>query len=363
MLTNCHKCVGGKEFAEKHHLKSNFMAKIHFLNVGEGDCSIIEQDNGNVTMIDICCGNISEKVADTVMFTEEAAKGIRGNFNQKAYPTNPVAYLNRQGIDTIFRYIQTHPDMDHMDGLDNLSKSVTILNFWDTQNTKQQPFDISGNSSGYLKKDWDCYQRLRKSLNNPKALFYYDGTANKYFAEDDNGVLKDDYFKILSPTRDLLKAAEEAGDWNDSSYVILYCVQGRKILFCGDAGMGTINHLLDKHKDDISNLDVLIAPHHGRDSDKDFTFLDIMKPKLTLVGNAKCQNLAYDKWNSRKLEHIQNNQGGDILIDIHDGEMHVSCSNKTFAEAYSRNVFNKEWASKDLHTPGYWHLFYYSSGK
>ena len=32
------------------------MAKIHFLNVDEGDCSIIEHDNGNVTMIDICCG-------------------------------------------------------------------------------------------------------------------------------------------------------------------------------------------------------------------------------------------------------------------------------------------------------------------
>lgn len=27
------------------------MAKIHFLNVDEGDCSIIEHDNGNVTMM------------------------------------------------------------------------------------------------------------------------------------------------------------------------------------------------------------------------------------------------------------------------------------------------------------------------
>lgn len=32
------------------------MAKIHFLNVDEGDCSIIQHDNGKVTMIDICCG-------------------------------------------------------------------------------------------------------------------------------------------------------------------------------------------------------------------------------------------------------------------------------------------------------------------
>lgn len=34
------------------------MAKIHFLNVDEGDCSIIQHDNGKVTMIDICCGTL-----------------------------------------------------------------------------------------------------------------------------------------------------------------------------------------------------------------------------------------------------------------------------------------------------------------
>ncbi len=43
------------------------MAKIHFLNVDEGDCSIIEHDNGKVTMIDICCGNVEEKVSVTLV--------------------------------------------------------------------------------------------------------------------------------------------------------------------------------------------------------------------------------------------------------------------------------------------------------
>lgn len=263
---------------------------------------------------------------------------------------------------SIFRYIQTHPDMDHMDGLKNLANTISIMNFWDTANTKVQRFDEHGNCGRYKKEDWDCYQRLRNSSDNPKSLIFYDGTVAKYFAEDDNGVLSDDYLKILSPTKELIKSAESAEDWNDSSYVILYCVQGRKILFCGDAGMETINHLLEHHKDDVTNLDVLVAPHHGRDSDKDFTFLDIMKPKLTLIGNAKCQNLAYDKWNSRGLEHIQNNQGGNILIDIHNnGEMHVSCSNKSFADAYNQEYFKKEEAPKDSNNPGYWCLFYYKA--
>ena len=59
----------------------------------------------------------------------------------KAYPTNPVEYIKRWHMSDIFRYIQTHPDMDHMDGLKNLANSKLIINFWDTTNTKEQSFD------------------------------------------------------------------------------------------------------------------------------------------------------------------------------------------------------------------------------
>ena len=121
------------------------MAKIHFLNVDEGDCSIIEHDNGKITMIDICCGNIEggENMSET--FSKSSANNIKGNYNQKAYPTNPVEYLKEHGVKTIFRYIQTHPDMDHMDGLENLSNTFSILNFWDTENNNNSSlkFNIS----------------------------------------------------------------------------------------------------------------------------------------------------------------------------------------------------------------------------
>ena len=102
-----------------------------------------------------------------------------------------------------------------------------------------------------------------------------------------------------------------------------------------------------------------MAPHHGRNSDKDFMFLDIMKPKLTLIGNAKCKHLAYDEWNSRGLYHIQNNQGGNILIEIYDGKVYVSCSNERFASDYVKENFKMKGAVKNRNNPGYWSLFYY----
>lgn len=59
------------------------MAKIHFLNAEEGDCSIIQHNNGHVTMIDICCGNVDTKVMKPQLYPlSESLKGINGNFNQ-----------------------------------------------------------------------------------------------------------------------------------------------------------------------------------------------------------------------------------------------------------------------------------------
>ena len=66
------------------------MAKIHFLNVDEGDCSIIEHDNGNVTMIDICCGNVEEKVPLTEMFSADSVNRLIVNLIE--YPYKQVRF-------------------------------------------------------------------------------------------------------------------------------------------------------------------------------------------------------------------------------------------------------------------------------
>lgn len=244
-----------------------------------------------------------------------------------------------------------------MDGLDELSKSFKIYNFWDIQNDKQQEFGENGKSGRYLKKDWDCYCKLRKSKDSPKVLFYLDGASYKFFRKNNNGLKNDDYLKILSPTKALINAANEQVIWNDSSYVILYVTHGFNILFCGDSDMKTINHLIRNHKEEISNIDVLIAPHHGRDSDKDFAFLDIMKPKITLMGNAKSKFLAYNEWNNRKLEHFTNNQVDNVLIEFDDEAMHVSVSNKSFADKYCQQ-YCQRYAFENNSNHGYWRLFY-----
>lgn len=330
------------------------MARVHFLNVEEGDCSIIQHDNGDVTMIDVCSAKAPEpelvKGMKTFSDASESVSIPKGNFHQKYNPENPVTYLHNLGVTSIFRYIQTHPDMDHMDGLQYISEQFSILNFWDTPNKKIQDFE--GNSK-YDENDWKCYQKLRKSASNPKSLNYFDGTVCKYFAEDETGLKRDDYLQILAPTKKLVDEANEAGDWNDSSYVVLYHIQGHKVLFCGDAGNKIWTHILNKHKDDVSNIDVLIAPHHGRKGTLDFSFLDVMKPKLTLIGNALSKYIAYDQLNNRKMLHLTNNQAGNVMIDFVNGAVRIYCSNQKFVENF---LADKTWNTYKHRDLDYWYF-------
>ena len=83
-----------------------------------------------------------------------------GNYRQKEHSENPIRYLKKVvNCSSIFRYIQTHPDMDHMDGIKDLFEEFPVYNFWDTKNNKSIS---SGGFNKYRKEDWDFYQSIRK---------------------------------------------------------------------------------------------------------------------------------------------------------------------------------------------------------
>jgi hypothetical protein len=56
-----------------------------------------------------------------------------------------------------WRFILTHPDLDHMRGLKRLHENVGFDNFWDTKHTKPTPTYRGGSDQ----EDWEFYQSLR----------------------------------------------------------------------------------------------------------------------------------------------------------------------------------------------------------
>ena len=91
------------------------MPIVHYLNVKQGDCSIIQHGSGHISVIDVsnardpdASSTALEKAFWTVRMERAASSG---NLNQKAYPANPIEYMRTFGYDDVFRYIQTGPDM------------------------------------------------------------------------------------------------------------------------------------------------------------------------------------------------------------------------------------------------------------
>lgn len=304
------------------------MGVVHFLNVNEGDCILIQHPSKHNTVIDISNGT---RVA-------ELFASASGNHNQKNYPVNPIQYLKDLGVDTVFRFILTHPDMDHMDGMSALFDEFTVLNFWDTSNDKE----ISEESDWgkYDKADWDFYQKIRNSTDSPKTLNLLAGSKGAYYNRTEDGKSGADGLYILAPTQDLIDEANDTGEYNDCSYVILYIVNGKKIVFSGDSAEKTWDYILENHKDDVTDIDVLIAPHHGRKTGGNRDYLDVLNPKLTLFGNAKSEYLDYNAWNSRDLDHITNNQANCVILDADDEYgIAVYVTYETFAKRRNPDSF------------------------
>lgn len=322
--------------------------KIHFLNVKQGDCFLLERSSGRLTVIDICGGNISdEQISEEKLATFSASKP-KGNYGMCSKPTNPVRYLEEKGLSEVWRFILTHPDMDHMDGIKELFDTKKVLHFWDCGIRREKP-DFN-NGGPYLEKDWDFYKELiADNVDGTKVVTPRAGDKGKYWnADDDDHNGSGDYISIASPNYDQIASANDDGDINDASYVIVYRHHAGNIIFSGDSNDKTWDYILKNHKSLVSDAAVLFAPHHGRKSDRNYLFLDVVNPRISFFGCAPSENLAYSAWQYRDLLYFTNNQCGNVHIYPDGDVVKVYIENETYARDYTKN--------KTYLKDGYWFL-------
>ena len=309
------------------------MAEVHVLNVGQGDCIIIKSNSGRVTIFDSCGGNIEVEEARSAMAIMEKA-AVSGNFQMCKKPTNPINFLKEKlGKTSVFRFILSHPDMDHMDVFNNLMNDCSVSNFWDSGVRKDKP-DFKG--SPYKEEDWDRYVKVRDGKEDVKVISPMAGAKNKYFNQDDDGK-GGDYLYIYAPDSELVENANNSDNnesVNDASYVIVYRSAGGRILLPGDAHDKTWEYVLDHYEKELVDCEFMVAPHHGRDSGRSWDFLDKIKPKFSVLGCASSQHLAYDAWNKRGLEKITQNQAGNIAVYPSSDGLSIYVENAKFAQKY-----------------------------
>ena len=203
--------------------------QIVFLDVGQGDGSIIRSKNGRNYIVD--CGSSS--------------KNSVGRYT--LIPA--LKYYGMEHVDAVFI---SHTDTDHVSGI------IELVNSQILQGIDVRKVIIA---DGTVEND------------NLKKL------ESEYIIEAKKGELIDGCFEVIYPS-----GGEEKIDKNDMSLVLLYKENDVEVLYTGDISGEVEGRIDDTLKNrDRAKLRILKCPHHGSRYSSTEDFLETYKPDVTVI--------------------------------------------------------------------------------
>lgn len=279
------------------------MSRVKSFSVGEGDMFYIKHNSDNFTTIDCCNSSALNRLA---IFHE-----IQNESKEK----------------NIKRFISTHPDDDHIRGLKEYDNQFDILNFYCVNNDATKEDET---------EDFKTYCNLR---DGEKHFYLYKGCQRKWMniSDDERGSAGINCLWPITSNTDYeqaLRNAQNGGSPNNISPIITYSLNnGASFMWMGD-----LEHdFQEKIKDKISwhSIDILFAPHHGRDSGKvPEDVLKILNPKIIVIGEAPSKDLNY----YQGYNTITQNTAGDITFECLGNLVHVYVSSNNYSVNYLRNT-------------------------
>ena len=122
---------------------------------------------------------------------------------------------------------------------------------------------------------------------------------------------------------------KEYDNENDNSNVIYTELNGYKFMFMGDASSTTEKEILSKYN--LPDIDVLKVGHHGSKTSSSKEFVDVIKPKYSIISVGK--NNRYGHPNKEALNNLENSkiyrtdEDGSIMFKIKNNKLKIeTCS-------------------------------------
>ena len=230
--------IVGLFFLTKHPLEN----EITMLDVGQGESIFLRDVNGKTILIDV-----GGKV--------EASKKIEA-WQEKATTSNAqrtlIPYLKSRGVDKIDQLILTNTDKEHVGDLLEVTKAFHVG-------------EILVSKGSLTQKEFVA--ELEASQTEVRSV-----------TEGDNFSIFGSQLEVLSP--------RQIGDGDRDDSLVLYGkLLDKHFLFTGNLEEKREKDLL-KHYPDLE-VDVLKASQHGAKTSSNPTFLEKIKPEITLISVGK----------------------------------------------------------------------------
>lgn len=230
--------------------KDHSTVRLAFLDVGQGDATVVETGSGFTALID-GGGNAS-------LFRESWQKR-RDPFEVGADVIVP--YLKSRGIRQIDLLIMTHGDADHINGL------ADVIERFPVQKVVRN-FHFSRN---------EIEHKIMEKLRKRKIPVYLAKTGITW--RIDEKVL----LTFMHPEPD--SGSGNLKETNDDSVVSLLSIHDFHVLFPGDIGVETEKRLLRRWN--WPKIDLLKVAHHGSETSTHEQWLQVLNPGYAVISAGK----------------------------------------------------------------------------
>ena len=239
--------------------------RLHFLNVGQSDCTLIELPDGKIAVID--SGNGS-KDSNRALLKQLYALKVK-----------EIDYL-----------IITHADNDHSGGVKELLKYKKVKQVFMPLATKNN-FDYDKLLALVIEHEIPYYTACPPDATRPETLISVTDSETPYT------------FAFLYPTTEMVDNGTKKTEDNDLSSVLWLDYQGTSALFTGDAPDTTESKLIlddslglfERYGVELSQTEILKVSHHGADSATSQAFLDYIHAETAVISCGRDNTYGHPK--------------------------------------------------------------------
>lgn len=223
---------------------------VQFIDVGQGDATLIRTPQGKIILIDGGGTQVYEKPGDEWkrrVDPYEVGKDLL------------VPLLKKRGIHQIDYLIVTHADLDHYGGLQAVINHIPV-----------RAFVFNGTL-----KDNDQYEQLLQSILS-QSIPVYQAHADKEIAIDAHTQLS-----FLHPQHSPL--FQHVPKQNDLSLVTLLQLYDYRILLTGDIELRAEREMIWRAVEPMPAIDVMQVAHHGSRTSTSDEWLAHWQPQIAII--------------------------------------------------------------------------------